>query len=201
DGGVGAEGGNGDGGVGAEGGGGPGPGTSCPANEPNAGSNCTTRGLSCDFGDRVCRCATGTGNWQCFDENGDCPAMRDPNGNCMNGGTACSYGEAGTCVCQQGNFTCDTGVPQCPAMQPMEGAGCNMVPAGTQCAYAEGDCACQGGGGGRTWNCENDSRCPAMAPMSNAMCQVPGLICDYTNPGLGADPSCTCNQNSRWVCN
>jgi hypothetical protein len=199
EGGVGAEGGNGDGGVGAEGGGGPGPGPVCPANEPNVGANCSTRGLSCDFGDRTCRCSLNTGNWQCYDTNGDCPPMRDPNGNCTGAGTACSYGEAGTCICQQGNFNCDSGVAACPAMQPMDGASCTMFQAGTQCPYTAGDCTCQAGGIGRTWNCQN-SACPAMTPTSTSRCQTPGLICEYTTPGPAADPTCVCSVNNRWMC-
>jgi hypothetical protein len=200
DGGVGAEGGNGDGGVN---GGGEGPGTGmCPAAEPMPMTMCPTRGLSCDFGDRVCRCNVNTGNWNCFDENGTCPAMPDPNGDCMGGMTACSYGEGGTCVCVMGNFTCDSGVVACPAARPTDGAGCNMFPAGFDCPYTAGDCTCTATGGGgmmRNWNCQ-DAACPAMAPDNADACPTPGLICDYTTPGPGADPTCVCNAMSQWTC-
>jgi hypothetical protein len=196
-----------DGGVGAEGGmtsggeGGGGPVMGCPASEPTPMTMCGSRGLSCDFGDRVCRCNLTTGNWQCFDENGNCPGMRDPGGNCMGGGTACSYGEDGTCVCMGGNFTCDAGEVSCPAARPMDGAGCNMFPAGFACDYAAGNCTCMGAGGGgmRNWNCQ-DSACPNMAPMNGSGCPTPGLICDYTTPGPAPDPTCVCNTMSQWTC-
>jgi hypothetical protein len=200
DGGVGAEGGNGDGGMNG-GGEGPGPGM-CPATEPMPMTMCPSRGLSCDFGDRVCRCNVNTGNWNCFDENGTCPAMPEPDGDCMGGMTACSYGEDGTCVCVMGNFTCDSGVVSCPAAPPADGAGCNMFPAGFDCAYTTGDCTCMAAGGGgmmRNWNCQ-DAACPAMAPDNGGGCPTPGLICDYTTPGPGADPTCVCNTMSQWTC-
>jgi hypothetical protein len=202
DGGVGAEGGMGaDGGMNG-GGDGPGPSADCPGAEPTPATACPTRGLSCDFGDRVCRCNVSTGSWNCFDENGDCPAMPDPNGNCMGGQTACSYGESGTCICAAGNFNCDSGVVSCPATRPTDGAGCTMFPSGFDCSYPAGDCSCMAAGGGgatRTWNCQ-DSACPATAPNNGGNCPDPGLICDYPTPGPGADPTCVCNTMSQWTC-
>jgi hypothetical protein len=192
-----AAGGNGGGGIGGTGGA---PSMGCPMDQPMPMSMCTTRGLSCDFGDTICRCNVNNGSWNCFDQNEDCPATPDPGGNCMGGQTACSYGADGTCVCVQGDFTCDDGVVTCPAMRPNDGASCTMFPAGLDCAYAAGDCSC-GAGMARTWNCEGGGgTCPAMAPDEGDPCTSPGLICDYTTPGPGADETCVCNQNNDWTC-
>jgi hypothetical protein len=118
---------------------------------------CGNTYLSCDFGDRICRCNQTTNNWNCFDQNGDCPDMPDDGGDCTGPATACSYGDAGTCVCQQGSFNCDTGLVMCPAMRPMDGAACGMFGAGTTCDYPAGACTCMGGGrmgGMLNWSCE-----------------------------------------------
>ena len=93
--------GNGGGGTGGMSGG---AGSGCPANEPRM--MCTSPGLACDYGDRVCRCNSTTSNWICFDKADDCPAMPDPDGDCM-GGNACSYGNDGLCVCMMRKWTCD----------------------------------------------------------------------------------------------
>lgn len=223
DGGVGAEGGMGDGGEtttggsagsggggmggsagGGSGGGGAGsggaPNMGCPMNQPMPMSMCMTRGLSCDFGDTICRCNLGNGNWNCFDQNDDCPAMPDPGGNCTGGQTACSYGNDGTCVCIQGDFTCDDGVVACPATRPTDGASCTMFPAGFDCPYAAGDCSC-GAGAARTWNCEGGGgMCPAMAPDTGDPCMNPGTICEFNTPGPGADETCVCNTTNAWTC-
>lgn len=193
-----AGGGNG-GGAGAGGGGG-GPNMACPMNQPMPMTMCPTRGLSCDFGDTICRCNLNTGSWNCFDQSGNCPAMPNPGGTCMGGQTACSYGTDGTCVCIQGDFTCDDGVVSCPTTRPNDGASCTMFPAGFDCPYPAGDCSC-GTGMGRTWNCEGGGgTCPAMAPDSGDPCMTPGLICEFMTPGPGADETCVCDQNNDWTC-
>ena len=133
---------------------------------------CPTRGLSCDFGDRVCRCNVNTGNWNCFDENGTCPAMPDPNGDCMGGMTACSYGADGTCVCVMGTFTCDSGVVSCPAARPTDGAACNMFPAGFDCSYTAGDVQAAGGGGAATGTARAP-RAPRWRPTTAAAVRRP----------------------------
>jgi hypothetical protein len=81
-----------------------GAGNDCPADEPRM--MCGAPGISCDYGDRLCRCNAMTGNWQCFDKADDCPAMPDPGGDCM-GGSACSYGNGGLCVCMMREWVCD----------------------------------------------------------------------------------------------
>jgi hypothetical protein len=169
-------------------------------NEPMSMSACTTRGLSCDFGDTICRCNLNSGNWNCFDQNGDCPAMPDPGGSCTGAQSACSYGTDGTCVCIQGDFTCDDGVVTCPTTRPNDGASCTMFPAGFDCEYAAGDCSC-GTGTGRDWSCEGGGgTCPGMAPDNGDPCMNPGLICEYATQGPGADETCVCDQNNDWTC-
>jgi hypothetical protein len=194
-----AGGGNGGGGTGGAGAGG-GPNMACPMNQPMPMTMCPTRGLSCDFGDTICRCNLNTGNWNCFDQNGNCPAMPNPGGTCTGGQTACSYGTDGTCVCIQGDFTCDDGVVSCPTARPTDGASCTMFPAGFDCTYPAGDCSC-GTGVARTWNCEGGGgTCPAMAPDTGDACMTPGLICEFNTPGPGADETCVCDQNNDWNC-
>jgi hypothetical protein len=190
-------------GMGGVGDGGTGPGMGCPMNQP-MGMNlaCTTRGLSCDFGDTVCRCGLMAGTWICNDENPDCPAMPEPGGDCMGMGTACSYGDQGTCLCQNPagpppttEWVCDDGVVMCPE-NPMDGSSCTMFPAGTEC----GDCTC-GIGMGREWNCGGGGgMCPMMQPDDGDACMMPGNICMFDSPGPGGEATCICNTMSEWTC-
>jgi hypothetical protein len=181
---------------------GTGPGMGCPMNQPMGGT-CTTRGLSCDFGDTVCRCGVMAGTWICSDENPDCPDMPSPGDACMGMMTACSYGDEGTCLCQNPDgppptteWVCDGGLVTCPATGPMDGSSCTMFPAGMDC----GDCTC-GMGGMREWNCGGGGNmCPAMAPDDMDACMTPGQICMYPSPGPGADANCVCNTMNEWTC-
>jgi hypothetical protein len=174
----------------------------CPeAPAPGDGTTCTTPGLGCGYPVNTCSCVAETGEWTCFSTAEECPDTPPASGtDCAEEDTACAYGEQGTCACLPPAFgggldwQCDDGIVACPGDEPADASDCADFATGFECTYGDSICTC---GADDEWTCEEDDGCPAMAPDTDAPCDIPlGNVCEYAG---GGGTSCACTVNG-WLC-
>ncbi|HEX6239679.1 MAG TPA: hypothetical protein VFZ61_02250 [Polyangiales bacterium] len=170
----------------------------CPASQPDVDSECTTRGLTCTFGNTQCSCEVGFGNqalWECSSTGGGggamqmCPASEPAQGSaCTPARGDCDYGTR-MCDCLNSSSTWSCFDPaDCPASAPAEQAACDTV--GMECEYDQGlDCECTSAG----WDCGRQV-CPAAQPTTGSACDGGDGSCAY-----GAT-TCDCTNQDTWLC-
>jgi hypothetical protein len=121
------------------------PAQTCPDAAPTDGDTCNVSGrLTCTYDTLDCRCPrAGGGGGGGFGGGGG-------------GGTRAWTCNDNTMGPTQPGPAMDAGAavtPMCPAEAPADGDTCDM-PRGSDCAYADVQCSCNGFGGNRTWGCD-----------------------------------------------